>query len=121
MIIIHGSGLSCVDYGLTVIVTDFVVTPVTAETAPDVIAVTLDVVPLKVTEVVPAATVTVAGTVTALFALVNVTTVPDGPAADPRVTLNVTLFPPLRDVGDADNAVITAALTVTLSDLVTVP
>jgi hypothetical protein len=121
MIIIHGSGLSCVDYGLTVIVTDFVVTPVTAETAPEVIAVTAVVVPVKVTVVAPAGTVTVAGTDTALFALVNITTVPAGPAADPRVTLNVMLFPPLRDVGDADNAVITAAFTVTLSDLVTVP
>jgi hypothetical protein len=121
MIIIHGSGLSCVDYGLTVIVTDFVVTPVTAETAPDVIAVTAVVVPVKTTEVAPAGTVTVAGTVTALFALVNITTVPDGPAADPRVTLNVMLFPPLREAGAAVNTVTTAAFTVTLSDLVTVP
>jgi hypothetical protein len=86
-----------------------------------VIAVTADVDPVKTTEVAPAGTVTVAGTDTALFALVNITTVPEGPAALPRVTLNVMLVPPLREVGDADNAVITAALTVTLSDLVTVP
>jgi hypothetical protein len=104
-----------------VIVTDRVVVPVTAETAPDVTAVTPDVVPVKVTVVAPAGTVTVAGTETALFPLVKVTTRPDGPAADPRVTLNVMLFPPLRDVGDADRAEITAALTDTLAVLVTAP
>jgi hypothetical protein len=74
-----------------------------------VIAVTAVVVPVKVTEVAPAGTVAVAGTDTALFALVNVTTVPDGPAADPRITLNVMLFPPLREVGDAASVETTAA------------
>ena len=121
MITIHGPDLSCDDYGLTVIVTDFVVTPVTAETAPDVTAVTAVVVPVKVTVDAPAGTVTVAGTVTALFALVNVTTVPDGPAGLPSVTRNVMLVPPLRDVGDAVSAETTAARTVTLADLLTVP
>jgi hypothetical protein len=121
MKIIHGQILCQKDYGLTVIVTDLVVVPVTPETAPDVTAVTPVVVPVNVTLVAPAGTVTVAGTVTALLALDNVTTVPAGPAADPRVTRNVMLLPPLRDVGDADNAVITAAFTTTFSDLLIAP
>jgi hypothetical protein len=104
-----------------VIVTDLVDAPVTPETAPDVTTVTPDVVPVKVIVVAPAGTVTVAGTETALFALVRVTTRPDGPATDPRVTRNVMLFPPLRDVGDADKAVITAALTDTFTDCVIAP
>ena len=118
---IHGPILSPKDYGFTVIVTDRVATPVTADTAPDVTAVTPVVVPVNVTVVAPAGTVTVAGTVTALLALDKDTTVPAGPAADPRVTRNVMLLPPLRDVGDADNAVITAALTTTFNGLLIAP
>ena len=118
---IHGLLLSQKDYGLTVIVTDLVVLPVTADTAPDVTAVTADVVPVKVTVFVPAGTVTVAGTLTALLALFKVTTVPDGPAANPSVTRKLIRLPPFSDDGDADRAAITAVLTTTFKDLLIVP
>jgi hypothetical protein len=121
MKLIHGPLIRQKDYGLTVIVTDLVVLPVTAETAPDVTAVTADVVPVKVTVFVPAGTIIVAGTLTALLALLNVTTVPDGPAANPSVTRKLMTLPPFSDEGDADRAAITAVLTTTFKDLLIVP
>ena len=67
---------------------------------------------VNVPVVAPAATVTEAGTVA--FALLDcrVTIAPLGPAAPPKVTVPVDVFPPTTVVGESDNPVIGAGLIV---------
>ncbi len=55
---------------------------------------------MKVALVAPAATVTLAGTVTAALLSCSVTTAPPDDAAAVSVTVPVALFPPVTDVGD---------------------
>ena len=78
-------------------------TPSVAVIADEVFAATPSVVIVKVAEVRPASTVTLAGTVAAAVLLLeSVTTAPPVGAALPRVTVPVELFPPTTVVGLSD-------------------
>lgn len=70
---------------------------------------------VKVAEVAPAATVTLAGTVAAALPDVRVTTDPDDPAGPFRVTVPVDVFPPTTEVGFSVKPERVAALIVSVA------
>ncbi|MDA1325205.1 MAG: hypothetical protein O3C34_10690 [Proteobacteria bacterium] len=98
--IVGGTG----EAGLTVTVADRVTPPLAPEIVAVVVAVTEVVPSVKVRLVVPAATVRLAGTVTAAVLLESVTTDPPLGATELKVTVRVKGSPPTTLVGFTDSA-----------------
>jgi len=101
-------------------VADFVVDPSVAVTVPLIWVPTDKVVIVKFAEVVPASTVTLAGTVVeGDMPPPSETKIPPAGASPLRVTVPVTLFPPTRVAGDRLKLVSTGVLIVNVAVLET--
>jgi hypothetical protein len=86
-----------------------------ADTYRVAVAPTLAVEMVKVTEVAPAGTVTLAGTVIAELPGLNVTTAPPAGAGAERVTVPVVVWPPLTVLGLTESALKGALLVMVIA------